>query len=48
MDEMITDIGREYEVGFGEQAPPLEVQNFYRLLTTSDEKVHNDTDVTVL
>jgi hypothetical protein len=36
MDEMITDIGREYEVGFGEQAPPLEVQNFYRLLTTSD------------
>jgi hypothetical protein len=25
MDEMITDIGREYEVGAGEQPPPLEV-----------------------
>jgi hypothetical protein len=25
MDEMIADIGREYEVGSGEQAPPLEL-----------------------
>jgi hypothetical protein len=24
------------------------VQNFYRLLATADEKVHNDIDVTVL
>jgi hypothetical protein len=48
MDEMITDIGREYEVGSGEQIPPLEVQNFYKLLAVSDKKVHNDTDVIVL
>jgi hypothetical protein len=40
MDEMLTDIGREYEVGSGEQTPLPEVQNFYRLLATSDEKVH--------
>jgi hypothetical protein len=25
MDDMITDIDREYEVGSGEQAPPLKV-----------------------
>jgi hypothetical protein len=48
MDEMITDFGREYEVGSGEKAPLLEVQNFYRLLTALDEKVHDGTDVTVL
>jgi hypothetical protein len=48
IDEIITDIGRECEVGCGEQAPPLEVQNFYRLISASDEKVHNGTDVTVL
>jgi hypothetical protein len=48
MDEMLTDIGREYEVGFGEQGQPPEVQNFYRLLTAVDEKVHDGTDVTVL
>jgi hypothetical protein len=28
MDDMITDNDREYEVGSGEQAPPLKVQNF--------------------
>jgi hypothetical protein len=48
MAEMIADIGKEYEVGSREQAPLLEVQNFYRLLVASDEKVHDDTDVTVL
>jgi hypothetical protein len=48
MDEMITDFGREYEVGSGEKAPLLEVQNFYRLLAALDEKVHDGTDVTVL
>jgi hypothetical protein len=48
MDEMLTDIGREYEVGFGERGQPPEVQNFYRLLATADEKVHDGTDVTVL
>jgi hypothetical protein len=48
MDEMIIDIGREYEVSSREQAPPPEVQNFYRLFVTSDEKVHDGTDVTIL
>jgi hypothetical protein len=28
--------------------PPLEVQNFYSLLITSDEKVHDGTYLTVL
>jgi hypothetical protein len=48
MDEMVTDIGREYEVGSAEQGQPLEVHNFYRLLTAIDEKVHDGTNVTVL
>jgi hypothetical protein len=48
MDEMVADIGREYEVGSGEQGQPPEVQNFYRILTATDEKVHDGTDVTVL
>jgi hypothetical protein len=48
MDDMIADIGMEYDLGSGDQHPPLEVQNFYRLLTALDEKVHNDTDLTVL
>jgi hypothetical protein len=48
MDEMLADIGREYEVGSGEQGQPSEVQNFYRLLAAVDEKVHDGTDVTVL
>jgi hypothetical protein len=48
MDEMVADIGREYEVGSGEQGQPSEVQNFYRLLATAVEKVHDGTDMTVL
>jgi hypothetical protein len=48
MDEMVTDIGREYQMGSGEQGEPLEVQNFYRLLAAADVKVHDGTDVTVL
>jgi hypothetical protein len=48
MDEMVVDIGREYEVGSGEQGQPLEVQNFYRILTAADEKVNNGTNVTIL
>jgi hypothetical protein len=48
MAEMIVDIGREYEVGSGEQGQPLEVQNFYRLLTAANEKVHDGIDVIVL
>jgi hypothetical protein len=48
MDDMIADIGMEYDLGSGDQYPPSEVHNFYRLLAASDEKVHNDTDLTVL
>jgi hypothetical protein len=48
MDEMIADIGMKYDLGFGEQEPPSKVQNFYRLLATSDEKVHDDANVIVL
>jgi hypothetical protein len=48
MDEMVANIGREYEIGSGEQGEPSEVQNFYGLLAAADEKVHDCTDVTVL
>jgi hypothetical protein len=48
IDEMVVDIGREYEVGSGEQGQSPEVKNFYRLLTATDEKVHDGTDVIVL
>jgi hypothetical protein len=48
MDDMIPDIGMEYDLESGDQHPPLEVQNFYRLLTASDEKVHDGTKLTVL
>jgi hypothetical protein len=48
MDEMLADIGRECEVGSGEQGQPPKVQNFYSLLAATDEKVHDGTDVTVL
>jgi hypothetical protein len=47
-DNIIADIGMEYDIGSGDQHPPLEVQNFYRLIAASDEKVHDDTDLTVL
>jgi hypothetical protein len=46
MDDMIADIERGYDLE--SKNPPPEVQNFYRLLVASEEKVHNDTDVTVL
>jgi hypothetical protein len=48
MDEMVANIGREYEIGSGEQGEPLEVQNFYSLLASTDEKVYDGTNVTVL
>jgi hypothetical protein len=48
MNDMIADISIEYDLGSGDQHPPLEVQNFYRLLATSDEKVHDDTELIVL
>jgi hypothetical protein len=44
MDDMVADIGRGYDL----EDPPLEVQNLYRLLDASEEKVHNGTDVTEL
>jgi hypothetical protein len=46
MDAMVADIGRGYDLK--SKDPPLEVQNFCRLLAASEEKVHDDTDVTVL
>jgi hypothetical protein len=48
MDDMTVDIGMEYDLGSRDQHPPLEVQNFHRLLTMSDEKVHNGTNLIVL
>jgi hypothetical protein len=48
IDDMIADIGIEYDLGSGDQHPPPEVQNFYRLLTASDEKMHDSTELTVL
>jgi hypothetical protein len=46
MDDMVADIGRGYDLE-SEDLPP-EVQNFCRLLATSEEKLHDGTDVTVL
>jgi hypothetical protein len=36
IDDMVADIGRGYDLE--SEDPPSEVQNFYRLLTTSEEK----------
>jgi hypothetical protein len=46
MDDMVADIGRGYNLE--SKDPPPEVQNFYRLLAASEEKVHDDTNMTVL
>jgi hypothetical protein len=46
MDDMVADIGRGYNLEFAD--PPMEVQNFYKLLVASKEKIHDGTDVTVL
>jgi hypothetical protein len=48
MDGMIADIDMEYDLGSRDQHPPSEVQNFYRLLAASNEKVHDCTELTVL
>jgi hypothetical protein len=49
MNDMIADIGMKYDLGGSrDQHPPLEMQNFYRLLNASEEKVHDDTNLTVL
>jgi hypothetical protein len=46
IDDMVDDIGRGYVLV--SEDPPTEVHNFYKLLASSEEKVHNGTDVTVL
>jgi hypothetical protein len=46
MDDMVADIRRGYDLE--SKDPPLEVQNFYKLLAASEEKVHDGTNVTVL
>jgi hypothetical protein len=46
MDDMVTDIGRGYDLE--SKDPPPEVQNFYSLLAASEEKVDDGTDVTML
>jgi hypothetical protein len=48
MDDMIADIGMEYDLGSRDHHPLPEVQNFYRLLAGSDEKVHDGTDLIIL
>jgi hypothetical protein len=48
MDDVIADIGMEYNLGSGDQHPPPEVHNFYWLLAASGEKVHDGTELTVL
>jgi hypothetical protein len=46
MADMVADIRRGYDLE--SKDPPLEVQNFYRLLATSEEKEHVGTNMTVL
>jgi hypothetical protein len=48
MDDMIADIGMQYDLESGDQHPPSEVHNFYWLLAASEEKVHDGTALTVL
>jgi hypothetical protein len=46
MDDMVAGIGMGSNLE--SEDPPPEVQNFYRLLAASEEKVHDGTNVTVL
>jgi hypothetical protein len=46
MDDMVADIRRGYDLE--SEKPPLEVQNFYRLLAALEEKVYDGNDVTML
>jgi hypothetical protein len=46
MDDMVADIRRGYDLESEDQPP--EVQNLYMLLMASEEKVHDDINVTVL
>jgi hypothetical protein len=41
MDNLIADIGMEYDLRSRDQHSSSEVQSFYRLLATSKEKVHD-------
>jgi hypothetical protein len=43
---MVADIERRYDLESEDSL--LEVQNFYKLLAASEEKVHDGTDITVL
>jgi hypothetical protein len=47
MDDMISDIGMEYDLGSKDQHPLLEMQNFYSLFAVSGKKVHDGTDLIV-
>jgi hypothetical protein len=47
-DDMIADISKEYDLESGDQHPPPEVHNFYRLLSASNERVHDGTNLTIL
>jgi hypothetical protein len=46
MDDMVADIGRRYDLESAD--PSSKVQNLYRLIAASEQKVHDVTDVTVL
>jgi hypothetical protein len=46
MYDIVADIGRGYDLE--SEGTLLEVQNFYKLLATSKEKVHDGTDMTML
>jgi hypothetical protein len=46
MDDMVPDIGRGYDLEY--EDPPPDVHNFYSLLVTLEEKVHDGTDMTML
>jgi hypothetical protein len=48
MDDMIAGIGMEYDLGSRDQHPLSEVQNWYRLLAVSYEKVHDGIELTIL
>jgi hypothetical protein len=46
IEDMVADIGRGYDME--SEDPPLEVQNFNKLIAASEEKVHDGTDLTML
>jgi hypothetical protein len=46
MDNMVADIERGYDLK--SEDPPPKVQNFYRLLAASKEKMHDGINVTML